>query len=110
MDVVGDPPWGPGNAWLTTGLLREGGPEPIIDALAARQIEARHVWKPMHLQSVFAEAPAVGGSVAEDLFARGICLPSGQGMTDYLVGHVASVVTEDLAPQFDRGRGRVWVH
>ncbi len=36
----------------------------------------------MHLQPVFAEAPVVGGAVAEELFARGVCLPSGQRMTD----------------------------
>jgi len=51
-------------------------------ALEAANIESRPVWKPMHLQPVFAEHPVVGGRVAEELFERGLCLPSGSSMTD----------------------------
>jgi pyridoxal phosphate-dependent aminotransferase EpsN len=54
----------------------------VIDALAADQIEARPVWKPMHLQPVFAGVRRIGGGVAEALFAGGICLPSGSSLTD----------------------------
>ena len=50
-------------------------------ALDAAGIEARPVWKPMHLQPVFADAPTVGGAVAADLFTRGLCLPSGSTLT-----------------------------
>jgi len=50
-------------------------------ALAERQIEARPVWKPLHLQPVFAECDRVGGSVAESLFKNGLCLPSGSNLT-----------------------------
>lgn len=53
----------------------------VIDALAAHDIEARPVWKPMHLQPVFREHRAIGGEVGAALFEHGICLPSGSGMT-----------------------------
>ncbi len=49
--------------------------------LQARDIEARPVWKPMHLQPVFAECRVVGGGVAASLFDRGLCLPSGSSLT-----------------------------
>jgi dTDP-4-amino-4,6-dideoxygalactose transaminase len=48
--------------------------------LHLHDIEARPVWKPMHLQPVFAESPRVGGVVAEHLFRTGICLPSGSSL------------------------------
>lgn len=51
-------------------------------ALEEANIEARPVWKPMHLQPVFAGFPVVGGKVAESLFENGLCLPSGSSMTD----------------------------
>ena len=50
-------------------------------ALDAAGVEARPVWKPMHLQPVFAGAATVGGAVAADLFTRGLCLPSGSTLT-----------------------------
>lgn len=52
----------------------------VIDHLAEADIEARPVWKPMHLQPVFADAPIVGGTVAAALFDRGLCLPSGSSL------------------------------
>ena len=45
-------------------------------------IESRPLWKPMHLQPVFADAPYYGGDVAEKLFDNGLCLPSGSNLTD----------------------------
>jgi pyridoxal phosphate-dependent aminotransferase EpsN len=59
------------------GCSRDG----IIAALQKENIEARPVWKPMHLQPLFADAPRYGGEVAEDLFARGICLPSSSSLS-----------------------------
>lgn len=49
--------------------------------LESHEIEARPLWKPMHLQPIFAEAPAVVDGTSERLFARGLCLPSGSGMS-----------------------------
>ncbi|MGB3756827.1 MAG: DegT/DnrJ/EryC1/StrS family aminotransferase [Rivularia sp. (in: cyanobacteria)] len=50
--------------------------------LAERKIESRPVWKPLHMQPVFAECESIGGEVASDLFTRGLCLPSGSNLTD----------------------------
>lgn len=49
--------------------------------LAAVNIESRPVWKPLHLQPVFQDCEAIGRAVAEDLFAHGLCLPSGSSLT-----------------------------
>jgi dTDP-4-amino-4,6-dideoxygalactose transaminase len=71
--------------WLTCVLLDEGrlgvGPATVRAYLEAQNIEARPIWKPMHLQPVFRGCRVVGGRVAEDLFARGLCLPSGSGLS-----------------------------
>ena len=75
------PPEG-SNHWLTVGLLpsrRER--DAMSRALAAADIESRPVWKPMHLQPVFAGCKVFGGEVAETLFDRGICLPSGTDLS-----------------------------
>ena len=82
------------NRWLTTILLNPADPDAPASAapaatpeslrqhLETRNIESRPLWKPLHLQPLFAEAPMYGGAVCEDLFARGLCLPSGTAMTD----------------------------
>lgn len=56
--------------------------EDIRLELEENNIEARPLWKPMHLQPVFREAPFYGGSVSEDLFSKGLCLPSGSNLTE----------------------------
>jgi pyridoxal phosphate-dependent aminotransferase EpsN len=56
--------------------------EQVRLALLEQQIESRPVWKPLHLQPVFADCECVGGAVSEDLFARGLCLPSGSNLTN----------------------------
>ena len=59
--------------------------EAVRLALKAENIESRPVWKPMHMQPVFQTTHPcrkVGGSVSEDLFNRGLCLPSGTAMTN----------------------------
>jgi pyridoxal phosphate-dependent aminotransferase EpsN len=61
-------------------------------ALEAENIEARPVWKPLHSQPVFVGYEVVGGAVAEDLFRRGLCLPSGTGMTEADIERVVEVV------------------
>ena len=75
------------NRWLTTILLDRGcgiAPSQVLDALNQENIEGRPVWKPMHLQPVFSGCPYVtagAASVSDDLFARGVCLPSDTKMT-----------------------------
>ncbi len=81
-----DAPYGEPNHWLTVITVDpdEFGPSPaaISDALEELDIEARRSWKPMHLQPLYAGAPMCGGAVAERIFATGLCLPSGSGMSD----------------------------
>lgn len=60
--------------------------------LLEENIESRPLWKPMHLQPVFAEAPYYGAKVAEQLFNDGLCLPSGSNMTDEDRARIRSVV------------------
>lgn len=55
--------------------------EQVCLALARAQIEARPVWKPLHLQPVFADCECIGGEVAKNLFEQGLCLPSGSNLT-----------------------------
>jgi len=61
-------------------------------ALEAENIEARPVWKPMHLQPVFKGCRLRGGAVSEDIFRRGLCLPSGTQMTREDQGRVVKIV------------------
>ena len=73
------------NAWLTCltidPALARADREAARTHLRSLGIEARPVWKPMHLQPVFADAPRVGGEVAARLFDHGLCLPSGSSLT-----------------------------
>lgn len=84
------------NRWLTTLLLRpdltDRTPEDLRLHLERHNIEARPLWKPMHLQPLFAASPAYGGPVCADLFARGLCLPSGSSMTDADVRRVVQAL------------------
>ncbi|GAB2473412.1 pyridoxal phosphate-dependent aminotransferase [Hymenobacter qilianensis] len=86
------------NRWLTTVLLNPTHtsvtPEQVRLHLETRNIEARPLWKPLHLQPLFQNAPQYGGSVCEDLFDRGLCLPSGSAMTDEDLRRVAGAVRE----------------
>ncbi len=61
-------------------------------ALLEDNIESRPLWKPMHLQPIFAQAPYYGGSVAEGLFENGLCLPSGSSLNDQDRDRIASKV------------------
>ncbi len=86
-----------GNRWLTTMLFREKGAHlRVIETLSAADIESRPLWKPMHMQPVFAGATSVLGGTSEDYFSRGICLPSGASMDDATVERVADIVRKAL--------------
>ena len=88
--------YGHANRWLTVLLLDSEAfgatSEDVRLALEARDIESRPIWKPMHLQPVFRDAPRFGGGVSEGLFARGLCLPSGTAMTDAQLDAVSEIV------------------
>lgn len=85
------------NFWLSVMTIQPGGkvtPEQIRLALEAENIESRPVWKPMHLQPVFAghDFIHVGDRVGEDVFARGLCLPSDIKMSEGEQSRVISIV------------------
>lgn len=86
-----------GNRWLTTALFKEKGAHlRVIDALAKENIESRPLWKPMHMQPVFEGALAFTDGTSEEMFARGICLPSGTAMVDEEFARVVKIVKENL--------------
>jgi len=113
IEFMPEVPYGKSNRWLTVILITAGefgaDRETVRLALEAENIESRPVWKPMHLQPVFDckkhgaksmeqrgrnryEARVVGGKVAEDLFNRGLCLPSGTAMTETDLDRVISAI------------------
>jgi dTDP-4-amino-4,6-dideoxygalactose transaminase len=89
-------PWGQATRWLTCMTIdpaRFGADrETVRLALERENIEARPVWKPMHLQPVFVRYERVGGSVSAELFDRGLCLPSGSNLTDSDLARVVTIV------------------
>ena len=66
--------------------------ETVRLSLEAENIEVRPIWKPMHLQPVFRDCECIGGEVAEDLFNRGLCLPSGTSMSQEDLKRVVTVI------------------
>jgi dTDP-4-amino-4,6-dideoxygalactose transaminase len=88
-------PEGEPTNWLTVITLDD--PIKVREHLATLDIEARPAWKPMHLQAVFAGCEMRGGAVAEEIFRRGLCLPSGSSMTDDDVQRVVDGVRAALS-------------
>lgn len=86
------------NHWLSaitvnpeiTGKNRED----LRLALLEDNIESRPLWKPMHVQPVFADAPYYGTNVAEQLFDNGLCLPSGSNLSDDDRSRIKEVITK----------------
>jgi dTDP-4-amino-4,6-dideoxygalactose transaminase len=113
IEFMPEASYGRSNRWLTVILItsEEFGVdrEEVRLALESVNIEARPVWKPMHLQPVFNpqitqitqqnglkqryKARVIGGKVAEDLFKRGLCLPSGTAMTDDDLDRVTDTIS-----------------
>ena len=95
--------WGKSNRWLTTLTIDPdhfgSDREDVRKALEAENIEARPVWKPMHRQPVFAGYASVGGAVADGLFERGLCLPSGSSLSNADRGRVIDIVHKQYRPR-----------
>jgi len=127
IEFMPEPEWSRSNRWLTVILVTSeefgAGREAVRLALEAENIEARPVWKPMHMQPVFGcgsgfrvqgsevrqekattktqnsrlktqnyPVRVVWGEVAQDLFNRGLCLPSGTAMTEEDLDRVVEVI------------------
>lgn len=90
---------GDANNWLSCMTIKEGcpvTPNQIMDALADNQIETRPIWKPMNLQPVFSDCDFIqienGISVGEDIFNRGLCLPSDIKNTDEDMERIIGII------------------
>ncbi len=103
VEFMPEAPYGKSNRWLTVILItpEEFGAdrEAVRLALEVENIESRPIWKPMHLQPVFKDCRVRGGTVSEDLFKKGLCLPTGTQMTG---GDLERVV--DVFKRCHRGR------
>ncbi|MBL9202931.1 MAG: aminotransferase class I/II-fold pyridoxal phosphate-dependent enzyme [Opitutaceae bacterium] len=102
LSFLPEPAWGGSSHWLTGVLIDPvkfgADREAVRRALEAENIEARPVWKPMHLQPLFAGCETYGGAVAEELFARGLCLPSGSSLSAGDRDRVIATITALAAP------------
>jgi pyridoxal phosphate-dependent aminotransferase EpsN len=106
LEFMPEAPWGKHSRWLTTLTIDPisfgADRETVRLALETENIEARPVWKPMHLQPVFAGYERIGGRVAEDVFERGLCLPSSSNLTEQQLERVARAVRRVAAPATTR--------
>lgn len=99
MELMPQAPYGLHTNWLSCFLIDEQqfgcSRDELIRKLDQAEIETRPVWKPMHMQPLYASAECYRGDVSEDLFRRGICLPSSSSMTeqdqDYVIAAVRRV-------------------
>lgn len=85
------------NFWLSTVIIdpKTGkDPESLRQFMLDAGVETRRLWRPMHMQPVFADAPYYGGTTCETLFDRGLCLPSGSGLKEEELRHVADKIKE----------------
>jgi dTDP-4-amino-4,6-dideoxygalactose transaminase len=103
IEWMPEPAWSYSTHWLTACTIdaeRLGiTSTDVIKRLASEMIEARPLWKPMHLQPVFSGAPYFshdGESVSDDLFARGLCLPSSSNLTPKDLDRVVQVLRATL--------------
>ncbi|MEX2310728.1 MAG: aminotransferase class I/II-fold pyridoxal phosphate-dependent enzyme [Pirellulales bacterium] len=100
ISLMPEAPFGRSNRWLTVIRIdadRLGAtPEEVRLALETENIESRPVWKPLHMQPVFAGCRYRSGTVSESLFREGLCLPSGSAMSEDALDRVCRCI-ESLA-------------
>lgn len=85
------------NFWLSTVLIdpKTGkDPESLRQFMLDAGVETRRLWRPMHMQPVFADAPYYGDTTCKTLFDRGLCLPSGSGLKEEELRYVADKIKE----------------
>lgn len=96
IEFMPEASWGRHTRWLTTLTVDPASfganREQIRLALEQQNIESRPVWKPMHMQPLFKGCEFIGGGVSEELFSRGLCLPSGSNMTEGDLERVVSAI------------------
>ncbi len=98
IEFMPETSYGRATRWLTVILITPedfgADREAVRQALERENIESRPVWKPMHMQPVFKGCSMCGGAVCEDLFKRGLCLPSGTAMTTGDIDRVIRVIKD----------------
>ena len=99
IEPAPDAPWARRSSWLHSVLVPAGRRDEVLAALAADGIGARPVWPPLHLQAPYRGVERLGGGVAEELFERGVSLPSSAGLTDADQDRAISVLRRVLAPR-----------
>ena len=109
ISLMPQAPYGLHTNWLSCFLVEEKrfgcSRDEMIHVLDAANIESRPVWKPMHLQPLYSGCKRYGGEMAEDLFHRGICLPSSSSLPLedqlYVINQVRSAVGAGLLAELD---------
>lgn len=96
LDFLEEPAYCFSNRWLTTACLKDENRsvEALIQHLDDHSIEARRLWKPLHMHQAYLNSSFIGTGICEALFDKGICLPSGTGLTDDLQADVISRVID----------------
>lgn len=85
------------NYWLTCVVFEtEGAMNKVHEALKSHEIESRRIWKPMHLQPVFMKEDKYTNGISEDLFNRGLSLPSGTKMKDSDLKKITNIIRKCL--------------
>jgi pyridoxal phosphate-dependent aminotransferase EpsN len=106
LTFLAEAAYGRSNAWLTCltidGSAFGASREDVRLHLESRNIEARPVWKPMHLQPLYRHCHVRGGAASARLFETGLCLPSGSGLSGQEQGAVIAAITETPAAVANR--------
>jgi dTDP-4-amino-4,6-dideoxygalactose transaminase len=110
IEFMPEAEYGRSNCWLTCITVdpskSDASADALRESLEAQNIESRPVWKPMHLQPVFAGCRTRRGRVAEQLFEQGLCLPSGSNLTDEERDRVAVEILRSLGSARGRTKSR----
>jgi pyridoxal phosphate-dependent aminotransferase EpsN len=109
ISLMPQAPYGLHTNWLSCFLLEERkfgcSRDKLIGRLDGAGVESRPVWKPMHLQPLYADSECYGGQVAADLFRRGICLPSSSSLPladqRYIINQVRTATGAEPLPEWN---------
>ncbi len=98
ITLMPEPSYSRSTHWLTVIQIDQArfgcGPNEIRERLEKENIESRPVWKPMHMQPVFAKNRMIGGAVSEHVFQNGLCLPSGSAMKDEDIHRICALIRQ----------------
>lgn len=100
IQVSTDSSWEKSNAWLTTIKIRKknyaNGRDLIYESLAKSKIEARFIWKPLHMQPVFSNSDCIINGISESAFYTSLCLPSSQDLSYDKLLEICDIVKDSL--------------